>query len=55
VTRRGDVATLAGGDAAPGRGKGRDDASWADTNLARLKNKENTHGRFSCYKWMVKT
>jgi hypothetical protein len=40
----------AGGDVAPERGKGGDDASWADTNLIGLKNKENSHGRFSSYK-----
>jgi hypothetical protein len=54
VTRRGGVATSAGGEAAPGRGKVGDDASWADTNLTRPINKENSRGRFSYYKWMVK-
>jgi hypothetical protein len=29
---------------APGRGKGGDDASWADMNLAGLKNEENPYG-----------
>jgi hypothetical protein len=43
-----------GGEAAPKRGKEGDDASWADVNLTGPKNKENSRGRFSCYKWMVK-
>jgi hypothetical protein len=54
VARRGDVATSAGGEAAPKRGKGGDDASWADPNFKGLKNEENLHDRFSCYKWTVK-
>jgi hypothetical protein len=29
---------------APGRGKGGDDASWADTNLTGPKNEENQRG-----------
>jgi hypothetical protein len=33
---------------------GEDDASWADTNLTGPKNKENTCGRFSLYKWTMK-
>jgi hypothetical protein len=41
-------------EAAPGRGKRGDDASWADTNLTEPKNEENQRGRFSYYKWMVK-
>jgi hypothetical protein len=41
------VTTLAGGEAALGRGKGGDDSIWADTNLTEPKNKENTCGRFS--------
>jgi hypothetical protein len=41
MTWRDSVATLAGGEATLGRGKGGDDASWADTNLTGLKNKEN--------------
>jgi hypothetical protein len=48
------ATTSVGGEAAPGREKGGDDASWADTNLTDLKNKENLHSRFSCYKWTVK-
>jgi hypothetical protein len=43
-----------GGEAAPGRGKGVDDTSWADANLIRLKNEENSRSRFSRYKWTVK-
>jgi hypothetical protein len=47
------MATLVG-DAAPGRGKREDDVSWVDTNLTQPKNKENSRGRFSCYKLTVK-
>jgi hypothetical protein len=54
VTRCGGVTTSAGGEATPGRGKGGDDANWADVNLTMPKNKENLPGRFSWYKWMVK-
>jgi hypothetical protein len=36
--------TLAGGDVAPGMEKGRDDTSWADMNLTKPKNKENSRG-----------
>jgi hypothetical protein len=36
------------------REKGGDDASWADANITEPKNKENSYGRFSCYKWTVK-
>jgi hypothetical protein len=45
---------LARGVVAAGRGKGEDDVSWADTNLAMLKNDEKSHSRSSCYKWIVK-
>jgi hypothetical protein len=45
--------TSAGGDVPPGKGKGGDDV-WANQNLTGPKNKENSHGRFSCYKWTVK-
>jgi hypothetical protein len=54
MTRRGDVATSVGGEAAPGRGKGGDNASWVGANLTGSKNKENSCGQFSCYKWTVK-
>jgi hypothetical protein len=54
VTQRGDVATSAGGEVGPGRGKGGAVASWANVNLAGPKNKENPHSQFSYYKWMVK-
>jgi hypothetical protein len=54
VTWRGGVTTSDGGEAAPGWGKGGDDASWADANLTGLKNKENLCSRFSWYKWIVK-
>jgi hypothetical protein len=50
VIERGDVATSVRGEAAPGRGKGGDDISWANANLTRPKNKENSRDRFSCYK-----
>jgi hypothetical protein len=50
VTWRGSVVTSAEGEVAPGGGKGVDDGSWADVNLTEPKNKENSHGRFSCYK-----
>jgi hypothetical protein len=43
VTRRGGTVTSAEGEAAPGRGKGGDDASWADVNLIGPKNEENLH------------
>jgi hypothetical protein len=49
-----DGWTLIGGEAALRRGKGGDDASWVDANLTRSKNKKNSHGRFSWYKWTVK-
>jgi hypothetical protein len=39
VTRRSSVTTSAGGEAAPERGKGGDNASWADVNLTGSKNK----------------
>jgi hypothetical protein len=54
VTRHDGVTTSAGGEAALGKGKGGDDASWADASLTESKNKENPRGRFSSYKWMVK-
>jgi hypothetical protein len=40
VTRCSGVTTSVEGEAAPGRGKGVDDASWADVNLTRPKNKK---------------
>jgi hypothetical protein len=40
VTWHGDVATLARGEAASGRGEGGDDASWADVKLTVLKIKK---------------
>jgi hypothetical protein len=54
VTRCDGVTTSAGGDAALGRGKGRDDANWDDMNFTGPKSEENTHGRFSWYKWTMK-
>jgi hypothetical protein len=54
TTRHGGVATSAIGEAAPGMGKGGDDACWADVNLTGPKNEENSRGQSSCYKWMVK-
>jgi hypothetical protein len=43
MTQHGDVMMSARGEAALRRGKGGDDVSWTDTNLARQKNKENSH------------
>jgi hypothetical protein len=40
VTRHGGVATSAGGEVAPERGKGGDNASWADANLIGPKNEK---------------
>jgi hypothetical protein len=54
TTWHSDVVTSARGEAAPRRSKGGDNGRWDDTNLTRPKNKENTRGRFSCYKWTVK-
>jgi hypothetical protein len=42
--------TSTGGEAAPWRGKGGDDANLVDMNFTESKNKENLHGRFNCYK-----
>jgi hypothetical protein len=53
VTRHSGMTMSARGEAAPERGKGKDDISWVDVNLTRTKNKENSCGRFNCYKWMV--
>jgi hypothetical protein len=50
----GRKTTSAGGEVAPKKGKGGDSVSWADANLTGAKNKENTRGRFSWYKWTVK-
>jgi hypothetical protein len=50
VTRCGGVAMPVGGEAAPGTGKGGDDANWVDANLNEPKNEENSRGRFNCYK-----
>jgi hypothetical protein len=41
------VMMSAGGEAAPKREKGGDDASWADVNLTGPKNKKNTRSRFN--------
>jgi hypothetical protein len=54
MTWCGGVATLARGEAALGREKGGDNASWADVNLTRPKIKENPRCRFNCSKWTVK-
>jgi hypothetical protein len=54
MTRRGGVVTLVKEEAAPGREKEGDDASWTNVNFTGLKNKENSCGRFICYKWTVK-
>ncbi len=37
MTWRSSVTTAAKGEAAPGRGKGGDDVSWADANLSKPK------------------
>jgi hypothetical protein len=54
VTQCDSVMTSVGGEAVPRRIKRRDDASWADVNLTGPKSEENTHGRFSFFKWTVK-
>jgi hypothetical protein len=54
VIRCGSMTMVVGGEVAPGRGKGGDDASWADMNLTWPKNEENSCGRFSWHKWTVK-
>jgi hypothetical protein len=54
VTWCSGVMTSTGGEAAPRRGNGADDASWADLNLTGPKNKENPHGQFNWYIWTVK-
>jgi hypothetical protein len=54
VIWHGGMATSAGGEPAPERGKGEDNTSWTDVNLIGPKNEENPHDQFSCYKWMVK-
>jgi hypothetical protein len=40
VTQCNGVETSVGGETALGRGKGGDDASWADTDLTELKKKK---------------
>jgi hypothetical protein len=45
-----DMAMSTGGDAAPRRGKGGDNISWANANFTGLKNEENIHKGFICYK-----
>jgi hypothetical protein len=30
-----------------------ENAGWADANLNRSKNEENSRGRFSCYNYIV--
>jgi hypothetical protein len=54
VIRCSGVTMTAGGDTTLRRGKGENDASWTNTNLTRPKNKENSYGRFSWYKWTMK-
>jgi hypothetical protein len=49
VTQCGGVRMSVGGEATSGRGKGGDNASWTDANFTGPKNKENSHGQFSCY------
>jgi hypothetical protein len=52
--KRDGMTTLARGEAAPRREKRGDNVSWADANLTRSKNEENSHSRFSLYNWTVK-
>jgi hypothetical protein len=40
VTQHGGMTMLDRGEVAPGRGKGEDDASWADVNLTGPKMKK---------------
>jgi hypothetical protein len=54
MARRGSIVMSTRGEVAPGREKGGDDTSWTDANLNGPKNEENSHGRFSWYKWTVK-
>jgi hypothetical protein len=54
VIWRGGVTTSVKGEVALERKKGGDSVSWADTNLTRPKNKENSRGQFSYYNWTVK-
>jgi hypothetical protein len=44
VTKRGGMATLAGGETPPEEGEGGDHVSWADMNFTDPKNKENSRG-----------
>jgi hypothetical protein len=53
MTWNGGIAMSVRGEALPERKKGGYDASWADANLTRPKNEENSHGRLSFYKWIV--
>jgi hypothetical protein len=48
------MVTSVGREVAPGRGKGRDDASSSNVNLTGSKKEENTHDRFNCCKLTVK-
>jgi hypothetical protein len=50
VTRCGGVTTLATGEAALGRRKEVDDASWTNANLTGPKNEENLRDQFNYYK-----
>jgi hypothetical protein len=47
------VTTSTRGGVVPERRKGGNDTCWADANLIGSKNKENSRGRFSCYKLTV--
>jgi hypothetical protein len=48
MTQHGGVMMSAGGGAAPRRGKGGDDTSWADADLTGLKNEKNSRGQSCC-------
>jgi hypothetical protein len=54
MTWRDNITTSTGGEATTGRGKGGDNANWADMNFTGPKNKENPRSQFSWYKWTVK-
>jgi hypothetical protein len=44
MTQCSGMVMLAGGEMVSGRGKGGDNASWADANLTEPKNEENPRG-----------
>jgi hypothetical protein len=54
MTWHSGMTTSVGGETIPERGKGGDDVDWVDMNFIGPKNKEISHGRFTCCKWTVK-